>query len=68
MAMTPATVLSRRLRELRTAAGLTCYALARRAGMAPISISRIESGERACSWETAVRLAEALDVGVEKFR
>ena len=51
-----------RLKQLREAAGLTVYALAKRAGLAQINIHRIESGERDPAWGTAVKLADALGV------
>lgn len=63
----PAT-FARRLRELREAAGLTRNALAVRAGVCPSNLDRMERGERACTWETACRLADAIGVSVQKFR
>ena len=63
----PAT-LARYLRKLRKAAKLTRYALAKRAGITPEMVGRIESGERTCKWETACKLADALGVSVQEFR
>ena len=56
-----------RLKLLREAAGLTVYALAKRAGLAQINIHRIESGERDPAWATAVKLADALGVTLSAF-
>jgi DNA-binding XRE family transcriptional regulator len=54
----------KKLQEFREKAGLTRNALGVQAGVAPISIARIESGERSCSFQTAVQLAGALGVEV----
>lgn len=56
-----------RLKELREAAGLTVYALAKRAKLTQINIHRIENGERDPAWATAVKLAEALGVSLSEF-
>ena len=62
------TMLAHRLRKLCKAAKLTRYALAKRAGVTPEMVGRIESGERTCKWETACKLADALGVSVQEFR
>jgi transcriptional regulator with XRE-family HTH domain len=41
---------------------VTRNALAVLAGVSPIAVTRIESGERSCSFQTAVQLAGALGV------
>ncbi len=51
-----------RLREFREKAGLTRNALAVRAGVSPILVTRIASGKRSCSFQTAVQLAAALGI------
>ena len=56
-----------RLKELRESAGLTVYALAKRAKLTQINIHRIENGERDPAWATAVKLAEALGVSLAEF-
>lgn len=53
---TPGGIVAR----LREAAGLTPYALARRAGVAPEIVYRLESGERSASLETMRSLFRAL--------
>ena len=56
-----------RLTELREAAGLSQYALAKKSGVTAQAISKLEQGERDPSWSTVVKLARALGIGVEKF-
>jgi transcriptional regulator with XRE-family HTH domain len=56
-----------RLRELRTAAGLSLRGLAERAGVTPDAIVKLESGNRSPSWDTALALAGALGVSCEAF-
>lgn len=56
-----------RLRELRDGAGLTQQELAEKAGMLPAALARLERGERSPLWETVLKLAAALQVGVEEF-
>jgi transcriptional regulator with XRE-family HTH domain len=61
---TPST-LGKVLKDLRSQAGLSIQALARRAKVAPILISRVESGVRATlEAETLAKIAAALDVDV----
>ena len=56
-----------RLRELREAAGLSQYALAKRSGLTKQAISRLEHGTRDPAWETVQRLALALGVDCRSF-
>jgi transcriptional regulator with XRE-family HTH domain len=58
----------RRLRIIRTRAGLTLEALAERVGMAWTSIARLERGEREPTWGTAKQLADALGADMNEFR
>jgi transcriptional regulator with XRE-family HTH domain len=58
---------AQRLRELREAAGLSQYELARRSGVSKQALSKLEKGERQPSWETVRKLARALDVSVAAF-
>lgn len=61
-------VFGERLKALRLAAGLTQEKLAEAVGMTVGNIGRLESGSRNPSWETVVRLAEALGISTDKFR
>src|SRR5262245_61792662 len=56
-----------RLRELRVRAGLTQRELAQQAGMALGGLTKLEQGINQPSWESAVRLADALGVAVLAF-
>lgn len=56
-----------RLRELRTAAGLSQKQLADKTGMVTDFISRLERGERSPSWETVLALCAALGVECTAF-
>jgi transcriptional regulator with XRE-family HTH domain len=56
-----------RLRALRDAAGLTSYALAKRAGLTLPALRQLELGDSRPSWETVQRLAAALEVSCEDF-
>jgi transcriptional regulator with XRE-family HTH domain len=59
---------ARRLRELRVAAGLSQYELAKRAGLTSQAINRLEGREgRDPSWSTVQRLARALGLPVGAF-
>lgn len=63
------TTFARRLRELRQAAGLSLAQLGERVGLAKAYLWQMETGRRpAPSWDTVVRLADALGVSVEEFR
>jgi transcriptional regulator with XRE-family HTH domain len=57
----------RRLRQLRKAAGLSQYELARRSGLTRQAISNLEKGNRAPTWETVCLLAKGLGVSVAAF-
>jgi len=57
-----------RLHQLRTAAGLSSYDLARKAQMRFRQITALESGMTEPSFEVACRLADALGVGLDAFR
>jgi transcriptional regulator with XRE-family HTH domain len=58
------------LRRLRGAAGLTQEALARKAGVTVKTVHNLErrAGWGGRSWQTAVKLAEALGVSLDEFR
>lgn len=58
---------ARRLEELRSNAGLTQYALAKRAGVSKQAISRLEMGVNEPAWETVQLLALALGVDCRVF-
>ena len=58
---------SRRLRELRRAAGLTQAELVKRSGVSKQAVSNLELGNREPTWETVRRLARALGVSVVAF-
>jgi transcriptional regulator with XRE-family HTH domain len=55
-----AQIFGARLRELRTAAGLTQRELAKRSGTSSAAISNFEAGNNAPTLGTLVRLADAL--------
>jgi transcriptional regulator with XRE-family HTH domain len=57
--------LASTLQALREKRGLTQADLGKRAGMAAASVSHFETGQRAPSLESLVRLADALDVSVD---
>lgn len=56
-----------RLRELREAAGVSQYALAKRSKVTAQAISRIEKGDREPNWLTVILLARALGLAVNEF-
>jgi transcriptional regulator with XRE-family HTH domain len=56
-----------RLRELRTAAGLTQEQLAERVGVKRDAVARWEAGVREPAWSNVVALAEALDTDCRAF-
>jgi transcriptional regulator with XRE-family HTH domain len=58
---------AKRLKQLRTASGLSQTELADRAGMNRFGIAKLEQGVREPSWGTALRLAKALGVSVAEF-
>jgi transcriptional regulator with XRE-family HTH domain len=64
---TESSAFAGRLVELREAAGITKYELARRAGMTRQALSLLERGEREPNWVTVQRLAAALGVSCEAF-
>jgi ribosome-binding protein aMBF1 (putative translation factor) len=53
-----------RLKSLREEAGLSLHGLAERADVDHSQLVRLESGERSCTLETAVKIASALGVGL----
>lgn len=57
--------IDNKIRELRTAAGLTAEALALRVGTSQVQISRLERGERKLTLEWMMRLAKALECAPE---
>ena len=59
-------LVSRRLRDLREAAGLSIRALAKRAGLNHMTVAKTEWG-RLPRMETVMRLAEALGVSVQEM-
>lgn len=59
--------LARKVMELREAAGLSMYELAKRAGLTNQSLSLIEKGQRGANWETIQRLSKVLGVSCEAF-
>lgn len=56
-----------RLRELREAAGISQYALAKRSKITAQAISRIERGDREPNWLTVLCLVRALGLDVNEF-
>jgi transcriptional regulator with XRE-family HTH domain len=61
------TWFAKRLGELRKAAKLSQYALAKRSGLSKQALSSLELGEREPSWLTVQRLCAALGVGCHEF-
>ncbi len=59
--------IGERVRQLREAAGMSQYQLAKLAGVLGSSLSRIEKGERDPSWTTVVKLARALGAPLTEF-
>jgi transcriptional regulator with XRE-family HTH domain len=57
--------LAEKLQALREMRALTQSELGKRAGMAAASISHFETGQRAPSLESLIKLADALDVSVD---
>ena len=58
---------ARRLVELRTAAELSQYELAKRTGLTRQAMSLLELGERQPNWETVQRLAAILGTSCQEF-
>jgi ribosome-binding protein aMBF1 (putative translation factor) len=56
--------LAQQLKDLREQAGLSLHALAGRAGVDHSQLVRLESAERSCTLETAVKIAGALGVSL----
>ena len=56
-----------RLTELRTAAKLSQYGLAKAARISKQAVNMLEKGESEPTWQTVRRLARALGVSVEEF-
>ena len=56
-----------RVRDIRTARGMTSTQLAERSGMQRPNLSRLESGKHVPSLETLERIAEALDLPVARL-
>lgn len=63
-----ALVFGRRLRGLREAKGWTQAELGERSELLYQDISRMERGERIPSFETLLKLADALDEPLDSFR
>lgn len=61
------TAIGKRIRELRTAAGLSQEALAERAGLHRNSIGNVERGERDIHITAVSQLAHALGVSLADF-
>ena len=59
--------LGERLRRLRTARGRSQAELAKRAGIARISVARIEAGHQSPRYETLEKLAKGLGVPMESL-
>jgi|SRR6266850_1916232 len=57
--------LAENLRKLRETRNLTQAQLGKRAGMAAASVSHFETGQRAPSLDSLVKLADALEVSVD---
>jgi transcriptional regulator with XRE-family HTH domain len=58
---------AKRLRSLREDAGLSQYALAKRARLSKQAISRLESGANEPVWSTVQLLSAALGISCESF-
>jgi transcriptional regulator with XRE-family HTH domain len=65
--VSPEEQFARNLRRLREAAGLSQEQLAHRTGLHPTEISRLERAVREPRLGTILRLAEGLDIGIEKL-
>jgi transcriptional regulator with XRE-family HTH domain len=60
-------VFAKRLRELRDAANMTQMDLAVRAGIQPMTVSKIERLKMTPTWPMVVKLAAALGVTPDAF-
>lgn len=60
-------VVRRRIRGLRQCRGWSLEALARRAGLTPSTLSRIETGNRRIALDQLVPLARALDTTLDRL-
>jgi transcriptional regulator with XRE-family HTH domain len=58
---------ARNLRRLRLAAGLSQEQLARRTGIHPTEVSRLERAAREPRLRTLLRLAKGLDISIDKL-
>lgn len=56
-----------RVRELRTAAGMTQQALAEQVGVTVPTVSKWELGQRMPEWETAFRLSRIFNVPLDQI-
>lgn len=56
-----------RLRELRTAAGLTQKVLSERSGIPEVTIRQLEAGRREPVFDTLVKIAQGLGVSLSAF-
>jgi DNA-binding XRE family transcriptional regulator len=65
--VSPVEQFARNLRRRREAAGLSQQQLADRTGLHPTEISRLERAAREPRLGTMVRLAQGLDIGIEKL-
>lgn len=65
--MSPEEQFARNLRSLRRAAGMSQEQLAGSSGLHPTEISRLERATREPRLGTMVRLANGLNIGVEKL-
>lgn len=61
-------VTGKRIRELRTEAGLSQQALADAVGVSVVTINRIENCVQFPEWDTIVSIADALNVPVDFLR
>lgn len=60
-------LFSKRLKELRTVAGLTQEQLGKMVGVTKVSISCYENGTRTPTWDTMIDLANVLKVDIPYF-
>lgn len=60
-------VFGERLKELREAAGLTVYALAKKSKISKQALAKLEKGESEPTWSTVQKLSRALGVPVGAF-